>query len=38
MIGWGGVAGIAGLYMTDWKVIMAYVPFVNKKYDHEIPS
>lgn len=35
---WGGTAGAVALYVTDWTVVMQYVPFINKKYDHEIPQ
>lgn len=37
-IGWGGAAGCVLLYLSDWKLVMQYVPFVNKKFDHEIPK
>jgi hypothetical protein len=36
--GWGAAAGATFLYLTDWKLVMQYVPFVNKKFDHEIPQ
>ena len=36
--GWGGAAGATFLYLTDWKLVMQYVPFVNKKFNHDIPQ
>ena len=37
-LGWGGALGATLLYLTDWKAVVQYVPFVNKKFDHEIPE
>ena len=32
---WGGVAVVAGLYGTDWSVIMKRVPFYGGKFKTE---
>ena len=29
---WGTSGGVVLVYMTDWRVIMDYVPYVNGKF------
>ena len=35
---WTAGAGIAFLFVTDWKVVTQKIPFIKDKYDHETPK
>ncbi len=30
---WGAVLGVAGVYLTDWQVIMANIPYVKDRFE-----
>ncbi|XP_041849562.1 cytochrome b-c1 complex subunit 10 [Melanotaenia boesemani] len=29
---WGTTGGVALVYMTDWRLILDYVPYINGKF------
>ncbi|XP_029938967.1 cytochrome b-c1 complex subunit 10-like [Salarias fasciatus] len=29
---WGVVGGVALVHFTDWRLILDYVPYINKKF------
>ncbi len=35
---WGGTFALIGLYLTDWKVVLGYVPFIKDKFEREVPK
>uniref|UniRef100_A0A8C3CH63 Cytochrome b-c1 complex subunit 10 n=1 Tax=Cairina moschata TaxID=8855 RepID=A0A8C3CH63_CAIMO len=32
---WGGVAGAGVIWITDWKLVLQYVPYIGGKYKTE---
>uniref|UniRef100_A0A8B9TGZ5 Cytochrome b-c1 complex subunit 10 n=1 Tax=Anas platyrhynchos TaxID=8839 RepID=A0A8B9TGZ5_ANAPL len=32
---WGGVAGVGVIWITDWKLVLQYVPYIGGKYKTE---
>ncbi|XP_078468711.1 cytochrome b-c1 complex subunit 10 [Lampetra fluviatilis] len=32
---WGGVCGVTLVYLTDWRLILDYVPYVNGKFSEK---
>ncbi|PKK17624.1 cytochrome b-c1 complex subunit 10 [Columba livia] len=32
---WGGVAGVGVIWVTDWKLVLQYVPYIGGKYKTE---
>ncbi|XP_037133000.1 cytochrome b-c1 complex subunit 10 [Syngnathus acus] len=32
---WGTVGGVAMVHMTEWRVILDYVPYVNGKFKND---
>jgi ubiquinol-cytochrome c reductase subunit 10 len=35
LAGFGGAAGLAVLYFTDWKAVLQYMPIYNTKFPQE---
>ncbi|EFX76718.1 hypothetical protein DAPPUDRAFT_322097 [Daphnia pulex] len=32
-VGYGSAAAALGLYLTDWKLVLQYLPFYNGKFE-----
>ncbi|XP_042651069.1 cytochrome b-c1 complex subunit 10 [Tyto alba] len=32
LVTWGGVAGTGLIWVTDWKLILQYVPYISGKF------
>ncbi|XP_037105125.1 cytochrome b-c1 complex subunit 10-like [Syngnathus acus] len=32
LMGWGTVGGVALVYVTDWRLILDYVPYIRGKF------
>uniref|UniRef100_A0A8C6SZ07 Ubiquinol-cytochrome c reductase, complex III subunit XI n=1 Tax=Neogobius melanostomus TaxID=47308 RepID=A0A8C6SZ07_9GOBI len=32
MAAWGTVGGVTLVYLTDWRLILDYVPYINGKF------
>lgn len=32
---WGTVGALAGLYLTDWKVVMGKIPYVRRRFNQD---
>ncbi|OXB68883.1 UNVERIFIED_CONTAM: hypothetical protein H355_011449, partial [Colinus virginianus] len=35
LVTWGGVAGTGVIWITDWKLVLQYVPYIGGKYKTE---
>uniref|UniRef100_A0A8B9BG32 Cytochrome b-c1 complex subunit 10 n=1 Tax=Anser brachyrhynchus TaxID=132585 RepID=A0A8B9BG32_9AVES len=35
LVTWGGVAGAGVIWITDWKLVLQYVPYIGGKYKNE---
>ncbi|KFW09649.1 Cytochrome b-c1 complex subunit 10, partial [Eurypyga helias] len=35
LVTWGGVAGTGLIWLTDWKLVLQYVPYVGGKFKTE---
>ncbi|XP_026720988.1 cytochrome b-c1 complex subunit 10 [Athene cunicularia] len=35
LVTWGGVAGTGVIWITDWKLVLQYVPYIGGKFKTE---